>query len=323
MRRCNFRKKLSTIVPDVLFISGKSICIIEIAVTHFVDKIKEQKIRELGLPTLEIDLSKYYGKKFTRKEIENEIINGIENKRWLYYPNLENLILKANLEYKKKIDEIEYKKQETEKRAQKNKEILIIQQKRYYINKLRQYRSDFKTKESIKKFHFSKDLKKTLSFFLDIPISGEIVFKCDRRIRQSALFDQFIYYRSSSKKCIVSTYNIYQWIGKRQSFFELDWYAIKNEMGNAYRVIEQYLTYMYFLGFISELHQQDAVLLHSHTLAPPIKEHACLLYTAISSIEALTQNPNKAIENYLIDAYGIFLSKKKEMEYHLIQSYKK
>mgnify|MGYP004467809541 CR=1 FL=1 len=80
---------------------------------------------------------------------------------------------------------------------------------------------------------------------------------------------------------------------------------------------------MYFLGFISELHQQDAVLLHSHTLSPPIKEHACLLYTAISSIEELTQNPNKAIENYLIDAYGIFLSKKKEMEYHLIQSYKK
>ena len=33
-------------------------CLIEVAVTHFVDEEKEQKIKEIGLPLFEIDLSK-------------------------------------------------------------------------------------------------------------------------------------------------------------------------------------------------------------------------------------------------------------------------
>lgn len=315
---------LSSIVPDIIFVSQKNSCIIEIAVTHFVDEIKEQKIKKLGLPALEIDLSECYRQNLNRAEIENEIINNSENRRWIYYPNLENLIFQAELKYKKAIDEIEYKKKEAEKERKKQEELLRIQREKYYKDKLKQYRSDTKTNDTIKEFRFIKNIKdSSIPFFLDIPIDGEIVFKCDRRIWQSAIFDKFIYYRNISNNAIVSINNIYQWVRKHQSLFKLDWEAINNNLGNTYYIIEQYLTYMHFLGFISDLYRQEAKLLQSHTLTPPKQENANLLYSAISSLDSYAQNPNKEIEKHLVDVYGVFLSKKKEMEYHFIQSYKK
>ena len=56
----------------VYFLTFK--CIVEIAVTHFIDEVKEQKIKEIGLPTIEIDLSKIYRQDFKREELENEHI---------------------------------------------------------------------------------------------------------------------------------------------------------------------------------------------------------------------------------------------------------
>lgn len=224
-------RRLSSIVPDIIFTSQKNSCIIEIAVTHFVDEVKEQKIKALGLPALEIDLSECYRQNLNRAEIENEIINNSENRRWIYYPNLENLIFKAESEYKKAIDEIEYKKKEDEKERKKQAELLQIQREKYYKNKLKQYRSDSKTNDTIKEFHFSKNAKDSfIPFFLDIPIDGEIVFKCDRRIWQAAMFDKFIYYRNISNNAIVSINNIYQWVRKHQSLFKLDWEAINNDL---------------------------------------------------------------------------------------------
>lgn len=326
--------KLSSIVPDVLFVSKDNSCIVEIAVTHFVDEIKESKIRELGIPAIEIDLSKHYKQKFKMGELYNDIINNCENRRWVHYPNMQGLIQKADLEYKIKINEIINKEQEAkierdrqekerEKERKQREKIIQEQNEIYYKNKLKQYRSDMRTNAIIQNFHFSKDIKnKTLPFFLDIPIDGEIIFMCDRRIWQSALFDKFIYYRNTSKNTIVSINNILQWIKKHQSLFKLNWSDIYSDFGNAYRIIEQYLTYMHFLGFVSELHRQEGKLLHAHTLIPPERERANLLYSAISSIDACSQNPNREIEQYLAEAYDIFLSHKKEQEYRIIQSYK-
>lgn len=316
-------RKLSSIVPDIIFVAKENSCIIEIAVTHFVDKIKKEKIRKLGLPAIEIDLSNIYKKDLKIEEIENEIINSESNKKWIYYPNFENLIQKAELKYKKAIDEIEYKKQEAEKERKKQAEARKAQREQYYKSKLEQYRSDIKTNNVIKGLHFYKDIKDGfIPYFLDIPIDGEIVFECDRRIWQAALFDKFIYYRNLTNNGTVSIYNICQWIRKHQSLFKLDWYAIKNDFGDTYRIIEQYLTYMHFLGFISELYRQEADILNTHTLIPPKQEHANLLYVAISSIDSCLQNPNGKIEQYLAETYGVFLSSKKGFEFRIGQSYK-
>lgn len=322
--KCNkvlLERKLSSIVPDVIFVSGENICIIEIAVTHFVDKIKEEKIKSLGFPAIEIDLSDYYRQNLNREEIEKQIINKSENRRWIYYPNLAHLISQEDMKYKEAIEKIEYEKREAEKERIRQEEQLRIKREAYYKNKLKQYRSDIKTNDVIKEFNFRKEMKDgSIPFFLDIPIDGEIVFKCDRRIWQSALFDKFIYYRNVSKNPIVSINSINNWVKDYQDLFGIDWYAINKDFGKTYYVIEQYLTYIHFLGFISELYRQKANLLHSHTLIPPEQENASLLYSAVSSIDSYIQNPNRKIEEYLIDAYGVFLSKKKESDYHIIHN---
>ena len=51
-------RKLGDIVPDVILdIDGQQL-MVEIAVTHFIDEVKGEKIRELDVSTIEIDLSK-------------------------------------------------------------------------------------------------------------------------------------------------------------------------------------------------------------------------------------------------------------------------
>lgn len=313
-------RKLQSIVPDVIFIAQQNKCIVEIAVTHFIDEVKEQKIKEIGLPTIEIDLSKIYRQDFKREELENEILNNPENRKWIYYPNFENLILKANEKYKEIIENIEHKKQQEEEKRKRREEEQKIQKEKYYKNMLKKYRSDEQTSELLKKLHFYKAIKdKDFPFFLDIPIDGEIIFMCDRRIWQSAIFSRFIY--CNTDQPTISIKWITYWIKDYQHFFEIDWNSIKNKLGNSYRVIEQYLTYLHFLGFISELSYQRATLLHSNTLIPPNQENANLLFSAITSVDALSPYPNKEIEKYLRESYDVFLSKKKEYDYYIIKSY--
>lgn len=76
-------KQLDSIIPDVIIeINGKKM-LIEIAVTHFVDATKKAKIRELNISTLEINLSKL-NRQITLIELENILIYGSENKKWIY-----------------------------------------------------------------------------------------------------------------------------------------------------------------------------------------------------------------------------------------------
>jgi hypothetical protein len=76
-------KHLDSIIPDVIIeIKGKRM-LIEIAVTHFIDKNKKTKIRELNISTLEVNLSKL-DRQITLAELESILIDSLENKKWIY-----------------------------------------------------------------------------------------------------------------------------------------------------------------------------------------------------------------------------------------------
>lgn len=60
----SLEKRISNIVPDIMVTAKGRGCLIEVAVTHFVDEEKEQKIKEIGLPLFEIDLSDLYNSEF-------------------------------------------------------------------------------------------------------------------------------------------------------------------------------------------------------------------------------------------------------------------
>ena len=76
-------QRLGSIIPDVIVkINGREL-LVEVTVTHGVDRAKLRKIRDIGLSYLEIDLSDT-GRDLTREELEKIVVDEITNKRWLY-----------------------------------------------------------------------------------------------------------------------------------------------------------------------------------------------------------------------------------------------
>jgi len=84
-------EKNGTIVPD-LFVSYKEReLLIEIAVTHFVDKEKLEKIKLQGVSCIEVDLSDLYKSKkdITDETLENHVIYKVSNKQWIFNKKLQ------------------------------------------------------------------------------------------------------------------------------------------------------------------------------------------------------------------------------------------
>ena len=78
-------KCLGNIRPDVRATSkeGKEL-LVEIYVTHEVGKKKIKRIQELGISTIEIDLSDLSHASISDEELRSILIQGTERKKWLY-----------------------------------------------------------------------------------------------------------------------------------------------------------------------------------------------------------------------------------------------
>ena len=91
-------KRTGAIIPDIMVRVGTKWLLVEVAVTHFVDAEKRAKIRAMGLPAIEIDLSK------TRRDIglsdlEELIIRGEQHKQWLNNPELRRVVSQRRQRY--------------------------------------------------------------------------------------------------------------------------------------------------------------------------------------------------------------------------------
>lgn len=75
-------KTTDNIIPDIIVHSSNRRLIIEIRVTHKVDNAKIEKIKNIGISALEIDLSKY-NKSISKSELKDILIDS-NNKSWLY-----------------------------------------------------------------------------------------------------------------------------------------------------------------------------------------------------------------------------------------------
>jgi hypothetical protein len=72
--------------PDVTIESNSKRLLVEIAVTHKVDKIKLRHIRKKGLPTIEIQL-RLADAILSRDELRDKLEKDINSKCWLYHPD--------------------------------------------------------------------------------------------------------------------------------------------------------------------------------------------------------------------------------------------
>ncbi len=311
--RVVLEKRLSDIIPDVVIETKGRLCLVEIAVTHFVDEEKINKIKKVGLPVVEIDLSSLNEANFSRDDIYKAIVEKIEFKKWIYNAKKQDAISWAQKEYDKLYKEIESKylksqeeqekreKQKLEKRElakRKFKELLIPEN---YQQALKQLRDDTAFMKALKNRSFYK-AGMQVPFYMDIPITGEMVFNCDRRIWQSAIFDQFIYNRKKDVlgNPTVSVFKIYKWATSHQNEFKLNWdlmpkvfLVVRNsgrERSLLSECIKQYLTYLSLLGFISDIQSAESYVLCRHSLAPPNKEMEISLKTILENIDVFSNN---------------------------------
>ncbi len=80
-------KRIGNIVPDIVVtIKGKPL-LIEIAVTHFIDRFKAYKIFELGYSAIEVNadglFNSTYNKSFGHNDFEKRLIQETAFKRWI------------------------------------------------------------------------------------------------------------------------------------------------------------------------------------------------------------------------------------------------
>ncbi len=92
-------KKLHNIIPDIQAqISGRDI-LIEIAVTSKVKEEKFEKLKAIGIPTIEVDLSKL-DYDFEEEELELILFQSIRKKKWIFNPKedaiIEELVIEKN-----------------------------------------------------------------------------------------------------------------------------------------------------------------------------------------------------------------------------------
>lgn len=323
-------KRISDFVPDVVLNIRGRICLVEIAVTHFVDETKQQKIDAAGLPVVEVDLSAFIGQQITREIVRDALIAETANKKWLYNPLKEKAIDWATEEYKKlhkaelKREEAAHQEQLKRQREKAQKELLREKKREEtallledlfepenYKCELQQLRSDDKFQAALQRLHLRKDIEGELPFFLDIPITGEMIFACDRRIWQAALFDKFIYYRKMGENEAVdlNIKKVQACLREHMDYVPVDWKlasraTVKINGRNQqftlfYDVVKQYLDYLHYIGFISELYYGTASVERIKTLVPPDAEHAQHLRNAIEHVDQFAPDVDEQIDRIL------------------------
>jgi hypothetical protein len=72
-------------IEDTYSLSWPLTLLVEVTVTHGIDEEKHQRIRELNLPTLEIDLSQLGGR-ITLENLRDLIVDQTVGKRWVHHP---------------------------------------------------------------------------------------------------------------------------------------------------------------------------------------------------------------------------------------------
>lgn len=320
-------KTISDIIPDIIASKNEQKCLVEIAVTHFVDEEKEQKIRELGISALEIDLSSLVGEDLDEQLLTDIIVGRPEYKKWIHNALVdrenESIEEKARTICQSYIDYYQEKQRIKEEKAEiarrKAKEIALRVERapqllhdaflpENYQKLLQADRNDQQFHDFFKTLTMSTTCPRT-PFYVDIPISGEFIFNCDRRIWQSSIFDKFIFNRKlpSNDKDNITCKKIETWINKYQKQFQvrLD-YNVECCVDGTWRhlmpdVIDQYLFYLKLMGFISYRrgHNGSGQVKANYALVPPNQPMAKLLRSTINQANPYDPNIDVFVEQHM------------------------
>lgn len=80
--KVEIEKREGNIQPDLIAYVNSRKLYIEIAVTHFIDIKKKEKLKDKNIPTIEIDLSDLE-RKIQYQQLEEILVSSIKRKKWI------------------------------------------------------------------------------------------------------------------------------------------------------------------------------------------------------------------------------------------------
>jgi hypothetical protein len=86
--RIELEHRLGRVVPDVVAMIGSHCMLIEVVVTHPVGEDKLDVLRKLGVPCMEINLSRSSGQ-IRFAELRKLVLDDLDLKRWLHHPRID------------------------------------------------------------------------------------------------------------------------------------------------------------------------------------------------------------------------------------------
>ena len=306
-------KSIDDIVADAVIKVGGISCIVEVAVTHYIDEAKTKKLEEIGLSALEIDLNDLWKNSPTRDDVVAAVLSDETNRHWAFNPLREQRLREKKNEFQKKYDAEELKQEQNEirKLAYRQTNIYALQEMmkpENYASELNRLRNDKQATGWLKYFDFSKMLPE-YPFYMDIPITGECVFSCDRRVWQGKLFDDYVYkgfgadlysFSIGEIKKRVDKWNGQIQYDKRKAYRTTVYInGLEQEISFSYDVVQRYFYYLELLGFVYrvgyKLYSERPV-----SLDPPNSLIAGILNDILKSVDCSSPNINQIIKSELL-----------------------
>jgi hypothetical protein len=305
--------------------------LIEIRHKHKTDKLKLDKVKECGLPMLEIDISPIVDEYPSFDKMRKFIIRSLESRKWVFFPGESNRIHQAKEEYLrhpvvvKYFEEQEKERQEKEQRDREYRRVKQIVAEAFEPDNYRKTveslhnntnQSLLRNDTSTYHFNFYADTQQ-IPFFVNIPITGEIIFQCHRSIWQGRIFDRWIYYRRPGKNQI-NQHSLWDSLVEQECIpYDHDLsrtadFSDEPDVKNLrYYVIHKYLEYLKDLGFI-QLDWLWATVLQSHSIIPPNQEYATCLQNALMNCDAGSVHVDEQIATELAPYFAAKAAKEEQ-----------
>lgn len=196
---------IGDVVPDITLKSeDAATMLIEIWVTHKVDEAKEAKLKSIGLPCIEIDLSAAYRclevGGLDREGIKQLLINGEgKEKKWLWFPDRD----KYEEALREKVRQAQEQQRLAQERArlaqdlERNRQAAEILEEERRINERRALLDTASQRKNAaladhpmwKRNSTALGIQRdNIPYYLNVPTTEEFIFTCHRTIWQSTLF---------------------------------------------------------------------------------------------------------------------------------------
>ena len=255
-------KRLGNIIPDLICKTGGRSLLVEIAVTHFVDEIKREKIRALGVACIEIDLSTMVSV-WDWDTLKNAVVEGVAYKVWVENPTISDLRIDLQRQAQEKaaladqdslnarrmsIPKLDWTLRQFEEFEKSGKAL----QERDALNESGPKERAWLASAGMMKLEWDNPAN-----YIDIPVPGETAFLVARKVWQATLYMYLI--AGKANEAIFSV-KVAMWCRNtfpvRTDFDLLDQYpefltpSQKAALPSLHRAVNGYLAALADLGYL-------------------------------------------------------------------------